>query len=62
MGNVFAQLQQDMEDRHVLFLTFDVTTSVTKTQSRLLGDTLAINEALEGIETGNIVLIDRRGQ
>ena len=62
MGNLFAVLQQDLSERRVMFLRVDLTDPVTTRQSALLGERLKINEALEGIESGKIVLLDRTGQ
>jgi len=62
MGNVFAELQRDLEGRRILFLTLDVSEAVTHGQSLLLGEILGIRDSLEGIGPGTIVLLDRRGQ
>ena len=62
MSKVFAELQHDLEGKRILFLTFDVTDSTTHGQSSLLIDTLGFDESLNDIETGTIVLLDRRGR
>ncbi len=62
MGNVFTELQHDLSGRKILFLTFDLTDSETTRQSLVVSDSLAISKALQGIQSGNIVLLDRNGQ
>ena len=62
MGNVFAELQEDLSGRRILFLTFDLTDSETTRQSLVVSDKLRISQALRGIQSGNIVLLDRSRQ
>ncbi len=62
MGRLFTELQHDLSGKRVLFLRFDLTNPVTTKQSQLLGDRLAINKALQGIESGKIVLLDQKGR
>lgn len=61
MGNVFAELQQELGSQRILFLTFDLTDSETTRESLAISDRLKISQALRGIESGNIVLLDRQG-
>lgn len=63
MGNVFAEVQKDLEGKRVLFLTFDVTNSTRKRQSLLLVQALGISRVIQPDEkTGMVVLIDDEGK
>lgn len=63
MGNVFVELQHDLEKRSILFVTFDLSDSSRRVQSVLLSEALGINGALENhTKTGSILLIDPLGQ
>ncbi len=62
MGNVFVELQHDLEKRSILFVTFDLSDSSRRVQSVLLSEALGISGALENhTKTGSILLIDPLG-
>lgn len=62
MGNVFAEIQNDLNEERILFLTFDLTSSETTRQSLVISDELQISKPLDGVESGNIVLLDPTGR
>lgn len=61
-GNLFAELQEDLSERRVLFVRLDLTESITARQSSIPGEKLKNRAALEDIESGKIVSLDRAGQ
>lgn len=61
MGNVFAEIQHDLESRKILFVTYDLTDDVTTKQSLLLGKILEIRAPLEELESGNIAILTPDG-